>query len=305
MPDPRTAATDDDERDDARADATPATAIDIAAMVDLSRYPIADLSTAPARAFAQQCRREYQDAGLCILPNFLQPAARKTIADEASGLLPHAYFCDNTHNVYLTDDDAQADDGATSATHEVARRREHTRVGSVAYDLIAADAKLRQLYLWDPLKNFIAYVLGKPALHRFADVFGACSINVFVDGGAHGWHFDESEFSVILMLQTAQRGGAFEYVPHLRGRDDERAVIAKLLDGDDDANVEVLPFTEGALLIFGGRQTIHRVTRVRGAQPRLTPILCYSETPYAQNSEAVRELFWGRANADAELNVAT
>ena len=169
-------------------------------------------------------------------------------------------------------------------------------MGSVPYDRIDEDSSLRRLYLWNPLKDFVGAVLGKPVLHRFADPLGACSVNVFVDGGEHGWHFDESEFSVTLMLQTPESEGSFEYVPGIRGHEDENAIVAAVLDGERDRVLE-LPFTAGALLIFGGRRTLHRVTRVNGAVPRLVPVLAYAERPGLTNSEAVRELFWVRTGA--------
>ncbi|MGB1012134.1 MAG: HalD/BesD family halogenase, partial [Thiolinea sp.] len=185
------------------------------------------------------------------------------------------------------------------AEHDIARRQEQTFVGSVPYDRIDRQSRLNALYEWDALKDFIAYVLGKDTFHRFADPFGACSINVFVDGGEHGWHFDESEFTVTLMLQPPEKGGTFEYLPLIRGLENEKELVAGVLDGKRDGVVE-LPFTAGTLLIFGGRQTIHRVTRVEGERPRLVPVLCYSETPNLQNSETVRQLFWGRRGPDDE-----
>ena len=210
----------------------------------------------------------------------------------ANRWLGDAWFCRSTHNVYLAHDDPGAPPG------DVTRRQERTFVGSVPYDRIGPDAALRRLYLWDPLKDFIATVLGKSRLHRFADPLGACSVNVFVDGGEHGWHFDESEFTVTLMLQAPESGGAFEYVPGIRGRDDERAIVAAVLDGARDI-VHELPFTAGTLLVFGGRQTLHRVTRVQGTRPRLVPVLTYAERPGLANSEAVRKLFWGRTGTEA------
>ena len=264
-----------------------------AGMVNLNRHPIADLDSTEGLALAARCRREYLDAGLCVLPEFILPAARKILASEANALSAKAYFCNNTHNAYLTADDLNL------PPDDAARREQQTCVGSVAYDRIDEHASLRRLYLWDPLKDFVGFVLGKPEFHRFADVFGACSINVFVDGGQHGWHFDESEFTVMLMLQPPQSGGAFEYVPRIRGLANEKEIVGGVLDGARGGVAE-LPFTAGTLLIFGGRQTLHRVVKVHGNRPRLTAILCYSETPGKQNSEAVRTLFWGRSGVQSE-----
>ncbi|MGI9464345.1 MAG: hypothetical protein ACR2OM_10415, partial [Aestuariivirgaceae bacterium] len=148
-----------------------------AEMVDLDRYPIADLDQPETAEFADRCRAEYRETGLCMLPAFVRPAALEVLAGEASLLSDQAYFCKSTHNAYLTEDE----DGL--ADEDVRRRQEETYVGSVAYDLIPANAALRRLYTWDPLRDFIGAVLGKPVLHRFADPMGACSINVFKDGG--------------------------------------------------------------------------------------------------------------------------
>ena len=265
-------------------------------IVNLTRYPIADLDSAAGAAFAQQCRQHYLADGLCMLPEFILPDALCILAAEANNLTDRAYFCSNTHNAYLTSDDLML------PSDDVANRQEHTYVGSIAYDYIGADTLLYRLYQWNPLKDFIAYVLGKLSLHRFADPLGACSINVFIKGGKHGWHFDESEFTVTLMLQPPQSGGAFEYVPQIRGLADEKEIVADVLNGDRERVVD-LPFTAGTLLIFGGRQTLHRVTQVYGNRPRLVPVLCYSEQPNQQNSAAVRQLFWGRTGGETTAKV--
>jgi hypothetical protein len=265
-------------------------------MVNLSRYPITDLESAEGAAFARSCREAYMQTGLCMLANFIVPQALQTLASEATSFSDDAYFCKSSHSAYLTTD------APDPADDDIARRQEQTFVGSVPYDRISQQSQLRALYQWDPLKDFIGYVLGKEILYRFADPFGACSINVFVDGGEHGWHFDESEFTVTLMLQPPEVGGAFEYLPLIRGRDDEEKLVAGVLDGDRDGVVE-LPFSAGTLLIFGGNQTIHRVTRVQGERPRLVPVLCYSETPDQVNSETVRKLFWGRSGPETDNSI--
>ena len=265
---------------------------DIADLVDLGRYPVEDVSAGQGYAFAEECKAAFSRSGLCMLPGFIRPAALDALVSESSRYLDHAFFCDSTHNAYLTDSDPDDDD--------VGRRQEQTYVGSVPYDRIPREALLESLYQWDPLKTFIGRVLDKSPFYRFEDPFGACSVNVFVDGGRHGWHFDESEFTVTLMLQAPEQGGEFEYVPGIRDQDNEREIVRKTLDGDRE-NVVTLPFTPGTLLIFGGRQTLHRVTEVRGAKPRLVPVLCYAEQPGMQNSETVRKLFWGRANRGDEI----
>ncbi len=258
-------------------------------VVDLHRYPVDQLDTGSGVEFARQCREQYRETGLCVLPDFILPDARNHLVREAGEYMDDTYFCDSTHNTYLTEHDSGA------GRDSVINRQERTFVGSVAYDLIPRDSLLNRLYQWDPLKDFVGYVLDKKPFYRFADPFGACSVNVFVEGGRHGWHFDESEFTVTLMLQAPESGGEFEYVPLIRGLENETGIVSDVLDGDRRKVVK-LPFTPGTLLIFGGRQTLHRVTQVRGKRPRLVPVICYSESPDMRNSETVRKLFWGRAN---------
>ena len=258
-------------------------------IVDTARYPIQDLTSAEGAKLVTACREEFAATGLCTLPGFVSPEALGVLAHEANGLLGEAYFCDSTHNAYLKDADPDV------SPDDVTQRQEATYVGSVAYDYLPQDGAMKRLYLWDPLMNFIGGILDKKPFFRFADPLGACSINVFVNGGQHGWHFDESEFTITLMLQQPDEGGLFEYVPQIRGRDNEKEIVGGVLAGNRDGVMQ-LPFTPGTLLVFGGNRTIHRVTQVKGKTPRLVPVLCYAETPDHKNSEQVRELFWGRAD---------
>ncbi|MGI9304512.1 MAG: HalD/BesD family halogenase [Gammaproteobacteria bacterium] len=259
-----------------------------AALVNLARYPIADLDQPAGKQLLAECRQHMAESGACGLPEFVTPQATEIMREEANAVTHRAYFCHSTHNTYL-----EPDDPSFPADHP-RRIRHQTDVGSVAYDHIPADATLRRLYHWDPLRDFIAAVLGYEQLHRFADPLGALSINVFTEGGAHGWHFDESEFTTTLMLQAAERGGHFEYAPHIRDADNENYdAVARVLAGDT-SNVKRLSFEPGTLLIFAGRNTIHRLTRVAGKRPRLVPILCYTSEPGMTNSDEVRKLFWGR-----------
>ena len=267
---------------------TPDTGIEPAHMVDLLRYPIEDITSTNGAAFANSCRQRYLQSGLCALPDFIKPPALDALRVEANRESDKAFFCDSTHNAYLTQDDPHL------PFDNIEKQQESTIVGSVAFDELGDDALLRKLYLWDPLKDFIGRVLGKPSLYRFADPLGACSINVFTNGGKHGWHFDESEFTVTLMLQQPRHGGSFEYVPRIRGLPNERQIVANVLRGERDHVLE-LPFNPGTLLIFGGSLTLHRVTVVTGSLKRLVPVLCYSEQTDQKNSDAVRTLFWGRA----------
>lgn len=268
--------------------AHPAASASAGDLVALARYPIADLASAAAQELVAQYRRQLVETGVALLRGFLTPQATAAMAAEARAAAPAAYFCDNTHNVYL-----EPDDGAFPPDHP-RRRRLRTIVGSVAYDLLPAGSPLRRLYNWDNLIEFVRLVLGRPALYRLADPLGALSINVFRPGGHHAWHFDETEYTTTIMLQEAEEGGYFEYMPHLRRPDGgEYGTISRVLDGDE-RGVQRLPFTAGTLSLFAGRLSMHRVTEVLGDRLRLVAVLAFNGKPNVTNSDAVRKLFWGR-----------
>ena len=270
--------------------ATPAPSASAADLVDLARYPIADLASAAAQSVVRDYRRQLAESGVALLNGFLTPQATAAIAAEARAHAGRAFFCNSTHNVYL-----EADDGAFPPDHP-RRRRLHTVVGSVAYDLLPADSPLRRLYGWDNLLEFVRLVLGRPALYRLADPLGALSINVFKPGGRHSWHFDETEYTTTIMLQEAEEGGHFDYLPHLRRADaGEYDTVRRVLDGDE-RGVQRLPFTAGSLSIFAGRVSMHRVTEIRGGRLRLVAVLAFNGRPGVTNSDEVRQLFWGRTH---------
>ena len=122
-------------------------------MVDLSRYPIADLSGPEGVEFARRSRAQFVETGLCMLPGFIRPGALELLSNEANGVSDRAYYCKSSHNPYL-----QLDDDTLPKDHP-RRREEHTFVGSVAYDQIPEDTALRTIYGWDPVEG----------LHRRSD----------------------------------------------------------------------------------------------------------------------------------------
>jgi len=263
-------------------------------LVDLVRYPIDRLDGAEGRALVDRCRREFTDTGVVVLPDFLTPSTVAAIVDEAAAGVAQTFVSVDDHNVFL-DDGPDGTKGSEKLDADDPRvRRVATRVGSIACDLLATEGALRSLHEWAPLTAFVGAVLGHDEFHRGVDPLGAVSINVYQEGDRHGWHFDESRFSVTAMVQESETGGHLEFVTGLRTDDAaDLDAIRRVLDGDE-SSVQRLPFRPGSLSIFGGRNTMHRVTPVGGTRPRLVPVLTYDTQPGSVNSAAVQQLFWGR-----------
>ena len=49
-------------------------------LVDLERYPIDNISDDTGKRFAEKCRREYLETGLCMLPGFIRQSSLSSLA---------------------------------------------------------------------------------------------------------------------------------------------------------------------------------------------------------------------------------
>ncbi|MGH2997167.1 MAG: HalD/BesD family halogenase, partial [Gaiellaceae bacterium] len=131
-------------------------------------------------------------------------------------------------------------------------------------------------------------------LHRSADPLDGCNLTVYEEGDELGWHFDQSEFSITLMIQPAERGGVFEYVPMIRTDEDENyPAVRAILQGSRD-KVRPFPSDAGTLAFFRGRYSLHRVTPVEGARPRVNSVLTYATEPGHRLNELAQRLYYGR-----------
>jgi len=147
----------------------------------------------------------------------------------------------------------------------------------------------------DKFLELLRVVTGTPTLHRLADPLGA-SINDFRPGMEHGFHFDESEFTVTICLQDASSGG--EFVHSKAFRDPKAEIqpfeIIEYIMNDPSAE-QKLDLAPGTLSIFAGSQSLHKDTRVEGNRDRLMAVLCFSSNPGMRNSEVVQKHFLGRS----------
>ncbi len=259
-------------------------------LVDLSSYPMTDLESAAGRSLVELYRSRLARDGACVLENFLQPQAAETALAEIRGLQRQAFYCEKQHNPYLA-----ADDPAFAAEHP-RNRPQISDLGCLADDLITQGSVLRRLYQWDRLQAFIAALLGVPRLYPYDDPLGSLNVNIFQPGQQLGWHFDNADWAVTLMLQPAEAGGVYEYLPWIRGEPDENyGAVARVLDGDR-TGVRVLAQGVGALVLFRGRRSLHRVTPVSGSRPRMVAVLSYDTEPGVTLTEHNRMLFYGRVD---------
>jgi hypothetical protein len=168
---------------------------------------------------------------------------------------------------------------------------------SLAFDLLPVDLPLRRLYESDAVTGLLRAMLGEPVLHRSADPLDCLQVAEFDPGNELGWHFDDSDYSITVMLRPPEAGGHFEYVPAIRSDDDpNEAGILAVLRGDHSA-VRRITTAPGTLALFRGHHALHRVTVVEGSRSRINAVLTYGPRPDMVLSPLTQELFYGRVVA--------
>ncbi len=273
-----------------RKSAVPAQAtLSPAQMIDLERYPITSLGTDAARQLTTHCRRQLDDTGACELPGFLTPECVALLVREGDALSAQAYHSVVTGTAYIETPDM------TLPSDHPRRIFGTSSVGVIAYDQFPSDSPLRRLYEWEPLMDFIGAALGKDRLYRYADPMGALNLAVMGDGEKLFWHYDQTDFVTSIALRDADEGGDFEYAPLIRSATDENYAAAKrVLEGSSEQVVRV-PMCPGTMLLFEGRNSLHRVTPISGHTTRLVALLAYDTKPGTRSSKLLQLARYGRA----------
>ena len=144
-------------------------------------------------------------------------------------------------------------------------------------------------------KNFLISVLGIKKIFPYRDTLSSINYNYYQNKQQLGWHFDNASFAITLMIQSPDKGGVFEYIN--KGRDynsnfiDKDFIYSVL---NDDVKVKQLVVNPGTLVLFYGRNYLHRVTPVESIKPRILVTLNYNEEDNIKLSENARKTFFGR-----------
>lgn len=224
-----------------------------------------------------------------MLEGFFAHEAVARVIEESVHREADAFYANTTHNVYLTPPDP-----ALPRDHPFNRQVESSK-GLIADDQIPVDSPLREVYNDDTFKAFLCAVLGIDEIHPYADALSSINVHFAPEGRELGWHFDNSSFAVTMLLQAPEAGGVFEYVPALRDADQGDMAydrVGAVLDGDEP--VSRLSFSPGDLVLFRGRNAMHRVTPTKGATPRLLVVFAYNDRPGVSLSDSALDTFYGR-----------
>lgn len=252
-------------------------------IVDTETYPLTDPS------FGAACNATLDADGVLVLSGFIRPAALTAMQEESIVGQDRAYFCAQDHSVYLTPPDP-----AFPADHP-ANRQVVSSKGCICDDVVAQASPLRTLYDAPEFRGFVKRATGESELHPYADPLSSINIHYANRGQELGWHFDNSSFAITLLIQKPDAGGRFEYIKDLRDADAgdmNYNGVRALLDGETAPLV--LSMDPGALVLFRGRNSIHRVSPNESDTTRMLAVLAYNNTPGVELSENARMTFYGR-----------
>ena len=259
--------------------------MDIESIVNTDSCPLTDVE------FRASCRATLNRTGVIVIRRFVKPAIVDAIRREGADRKHLAYFCRQEHNVYLTPPDEDYSSEHTRNRIVVSSK------GCITDDIIPAESPLRALYDSEVFRKYLCSVLDGSRLYEYADPLSSINLHYAETGQELGWHFDNSAFAVTLMIQEPEAGGTFEYIGGMRDADKGEMNfdgVEKVLNGD--TRPEKLNMDAGTLVLFRGRNAIHRVAPVEGSRTRMLVVLAYNTEPGISLSESARMTFFGRLN---------
>ena len=259
-------------------------------IINMDIYPVTDPNDPGRQALIERYAGELQNNLYCTLPDFVTVSALEAMTAEAKNLQGIAFHNNSLRNCYLhrQPDPTLKDDHARNL-----QDRSSTRM--IAYDQIPENSPLKTFYHHEAVRSLIAEIVGEGELFDNEDPYQPANYVCYQDGDESSWHFDaDNSFTMTLMIQPADQGGEFEMSPHTRTDADQNYdQVAKVLRGERNETVVSIGREPGALCIFRGCNSLHRVTPVRGDTLRIMGVFVYEFRPGLIGDAEVNATIYG------------
>ncbi|MBA6390565.1 2OG-Fe(II) oxygenase family protein [Colwellia sp. BRX10-3] len=252
-------------------------------VIDLKSNQITDPT------YIQKCKEILERDGAIVIDKFITAQALEQVRLEGEAKKGLAFFTNQQHNVYISDADPSYPED------HVRNQSVTSSKGCITDDQIGSDSVLRTLYDSELFRSFLKIVLNEKELHSYADECSSINLHYASEGQELGWHFDNSSFATTLLIQKPKGGGEFQYVRDVRDADKGEmnfSGVEKVLKGHVTPNM--LAIEPGALVLFRGRNAIHRVTPTMGDTTRMMVVLAYNNKPGVSLSASARKTFYGK-----------
>jgi hypothetical protein len=258
--------------------------ISIDKIVNLKKHPINSSNN-----YIIKCCNKLDKEYILKLDNFLTEKVIKEIRIEAENLKDQAFYCSQLHTILLNKKNKDLD------KNDPCNIEMKSNKGCVPHDIIPKNSYLNELYNSVEFRNFIKKILKLDNIYPYKDTLSSINYNYYEIDQQLGWHFDNASFAITLMISSPAKGGVFQYFTE--GRDYknnyiDKNLIKKILD--EKIKVNKLKVKPGTLILFYGRNYLHRVTPIKSKKGRVLVTLNYNLEKNIKLSENARKTFFGR-----------
>jgi len=247
-------------------------ALRIADIIDVSRYPILQPEHPVRQSLITQCRADLEAKQYCLIPDFVTESAVAVMTEEATALQPVANHNNALRNCYLhrQTDPALPDDHPRNL-------QDRSSVRMLAYDQIPDSSPLKTFYHAEAVRSLVAEIVGEGQLFDNEDPYQPANYVCYGPGDESSWHFDaDNSFTMTLMVQAAEQGGDFEMAANTRTTTDQNYDhVRDVLNGTCKDTIVSVGRQPGALCIFKGCNSLHRVSPVSGGSLRIMGVFVY------------------------------
>ena len=259
-------------------------------IVNTDEYPIGDKSHPGRAALIEQCRANLERDLYCVIPNFIRPAMLLEMAEEAKHLRPLANDNNSFRNCYLQRelDPSLPPDHARNHLNGASTRM-------ISYNDIPNVSALKAFYHSDAVRETVAEIVGDIELFDNEDPYQPANYVCYEQGDQSSWHFDSvNAFTMTLMVQKSESGGDFELSANTRTDTDQNYDhVGQVLRGERNDTIVSVGREPGALCIFRGCNSLHRVSKVSGNTLRIMAVFVYETEAGVKGDQEVNETVYG------------
>ncbi|KAL3794765.1 hypothetical protein HJC23_012775 [Cyclotella cryptica] len=274
-------------------------------MINYSKYPIHNQTdkSPDYDALVQLCKDQIRRQGFVCLKSFLESSFVDHLISSVLDLEKQGvgFYSTERHNIFLEENSSTpTEEHSNISSHPRNIQLKSSKILINAKDLSSHATDLDNLFQSRALLHFISDVL-EMKLYTSTDECGKYYANIFHEGDGLNWHFDRSEFSISLILQPAEEGGMFQFVPNSR----------EMVEGWSEMPLDMNDFTaslgtsqrsklmvlqepelaSGDLYLFRGQKSLHRVSEVVKGK-RINVILTFNtETDVVLNKYTLKKFF--------------
>lgn len=269
-------------------------------MINYSKYPINNQTYKSPEydALVQSCKEQIRLQGFVCLKRFIES---KYVDDLVSSILDlekkgFGFYSTEKHNVFLEENaSSPREEHCFNSLHPRCVQLKSSKLLMNAKDLSSHATELENLFQSMELLQFIRVVL-QIKLYPSTDPYGKYYANIFNEGDGLNWHFDRSEFSISLILQPAEEGGMFQFVPN------SKEVVEGWQEMPSDMNstpplctsimMQEPELASGDLYLFRGQNSLHRVSEIVKGK-RINVILTFNSDPDGVLNKYTLKKFFG------------